>query len=152
MQIADFQEASIRSRKTLAESTRSFKKGFSESAGSGSNIKAPFMGLLKEYQAEVDRLTARAKFAEGAFLEIYKALDIVPDPTPLLIRGEDDSALVREYEERLLGMQAENSALEIKAEDQTMYEDTIAHLQEELHAATLNVDARVSAPACLHRK
>ena len=36
------------------------------------------------YQTEIDNLTKRSKFAENAFLNVYKVLAEAPDPYPLL--------------------------------------------------------------------
>ena len=36
------------------------------------------------YQTEIDNLTKRSKFAENAFLDVYKVLAEAPDPYPLL--------------------------------------------------------------------
>jgi homeobox protein cut-like len=35
---------------------------------------------LKAYQEEIDRLTKRCKFAENAYLSVYKVLAEAPDP------------------------------------------------------------------------
>ena len=40
----------------------------------GSEVAKEVAGLLKAYQEEVDRLTQRAKYAEGAFLGVYQKL------------------------------------------------------------------------------
>lgn len=53
----------------------------------GSNTRAY---LCSAYQSEIDALTKRAKFAENAFLNVYKVLSDAPDPYPLL-----EAAVVR---------------------------------------------------------
>ena len=45
---------------------------------------------MRAAQEEVDKLTQRAKYAEGAFLDMYQKLYEAPDPAPALA-----SALVR---------------------------------------------------------
>lgn len=35
------------------------------------------------YQAEIDNITKRTKYAENAFLTVYKLLADAPDPAPL---------------------------------------------------------------------
>lgn len=45
--------------------------------------------LIKLYQAEVDTLTNRARAAEKAFMEIYKALHHTIDPVPALTKAVD---------------------------------------------------------------
>lgn len=44
------------------------------------------------YQTEIDSLTKRSKFAENAFLDVYKVLAEAPDPYPLL-----EATVVRIY-------------------------------------------------------
>jgi len=41
-------------------------------------------GVLKAYQSEVDNQTKRARFAENAFLSLYKLLYDATDPVPYL--------------------------------------------------------------------
>ena len=43
--------------------------------------------LLKSYQEEIDRLTARAKLGESAFLDVYQRLYEAPDPAVALMAG-----------------------------------------------------------------
>ena len=43
--------------------------------------------LLKSYQEEIDRLTARAKLGESAFLDVYQRLYEAPDPAAALMAG-----------------------------------------------------------------
>jgi homeobox protein cut-like len=78
LEVANAQEASVGSRKALAESTKAFKKldDAEKLAGWGA--------LLKGYQGEVDGLTKRSKAAELAFLNMFKALRDIPSPVPML--------------------------------------------------------------------
>ena len=78
LEVANAQEASVGSRKALAESTKAFKKldDAEKLAGWGA--------LLKGYQGEVDGLTKRSKAAELAFLNMFKALRDIPNPVPML--------------------------------------------------------------------
>ena len=46
--------------------------------------------LLKLYQNEIDQLTRRSRFAENAFLSLYKSLYEAPDPAPSLNVAVDD--------------------------------------------------------------
>ncbi|KAF4319912.1 hypothetical protein JM18_001229 [Phytophthora kernoviae] len=72
-------DASVRSRKKLAETTKQFRRLDSDTdkaAGAGP--------LLKAYQEEIDHLTRRAKFSENAFFQLYKGLYAAPDPAPAL--------------------------------------------------------------------
>ena len=47
-----------------------------------------------EYQLEIDQITARARTAESAFLEIVQKLSLAPDPVPLIENVLVRSALV----------------------------------------------------------
>ncbi|EFN56705.1 hypothetical protein CHLNCDRAFT_144082 [Chlorella variabilis] len=79
--VANAQEASVKSRRVLAERTKDFRR---HAAQEVSKEVAP---LLKAYQEEVDRLTSRSKAAEGAFLDLYQRLYEAPDPAPALSAG-----------------------------------------------------------------
>ena len=43
--------------------------------------------LLKEYQKEIDSLNNRSKYAEAAFIDLYKKLAEIPDPCPVFAAG-----------------------------------------------------------------
>ncbi|KAG7381291.1 Cut-like homeobox [Phytophthora pseudosyringae] len=83
-------DASVRSRKKLAETTKHFRRlatDADKAVGAGP--------LLKAYQEEIDHLTRRAKFSENAFFQLYKGLYAAPDPAPALAMvasssGNDD--------------------------------------------------------------
>lgn len=76
--IQSLQESTLTSRRSLAQRTKEFKKLEEEL-----KLKE-FKPLLKLYQTEVDSLTERAKCAEGAFFNVYRAISELPDPKPLL--------------------------------------------------------------------
>ncbi|EQC34730.1 hypothetical protein SDRG_07544 [Saprolegnia diclina VS20] len=82
-------EASLKSRKALAEHTKRFRKLASEPEKAAS-----LPGLLKAYQEEIDTLTKRAKFSDNAFFTLYKALYEAPDPVPALEAALEASAVV----------------------------------------------------------
>ncbi|KAI8975931.1 hypothetical protein BDB01DRAFT_853441 [Pilobolus umbonatus] len=77
LSIVENQKDGLVSRKKLAEQTREFKKMPDE------NKLQQFKSLLKAYQSEIDHITKRTKYAESAFLSVYKTLADAPDPTPL---------------------------------------------------------------------
>jgi len=112
-EIVSNQREALASRKALAEQTKEFKRTnpaasttpaslsssgiLSSGAGAGAGAEdedkggagggaggAAFKGLLKNYQTEIDSLTKRSKFAETAFLNIYKLLADAPDPAKML--------------------------------------------------------------------
>eukprot|EP00960_Hanusia_phi_P044864 756872-Hanusia_phi.AAC.3 len=78
LEVANAQESSTTSRKALAESTKNFRKLPDEEK------LAAWGPLLKSYQTEIDSLTKRCKAAELAFINVFKALRDVPDPTSML--------------------------------------------------------------------
>lgn len=92
LRIGENQEASLKNRRKLAESTRDFKKASAED-----KLKI-FQSLLKGYQEEVDNLTKRAKFGENAFLNIYQKLYEAPDPVPALSSATELASKVAELE------------------------------------------------------
>lgn len=78
VEILEHQKNSILTRKELASRTKTFRK-----LGDEAKI-LEIKVLLKLYQAEVDNLTQRSKFAETSFLNLYKLFAEAPDPVPLL--------------------------------------------------------------------
>jgi len=143
IEIADLQDGSVISRKALADATRTFKKSFTGSGGGTNASYKPFSALLKEYQAEIDRLTARAKFSESAFLELYKALDPLPDPVPFLQRGVEDGNLVAELQQRMSGIEAQSTAMHLNHGERAEYESTFEHLRAQIHAARAETEDHV---------
>ncbi|CAO3635894.1 unnamed protein product [Cunninghamella echinulata] len=72
------------SRKKLAEQTREKLQ--------------QFKGLLKGYQFEIDNITRRTKYAENAFLTVYKLLADAPDPIPLFDAAVEQSVKLVDFE------------------------------------------------------
>ncbi|KAK9471968.1 CASP C terminal-domain-containing protein [Dipodascopsis tothii] len=77
-EIFETQKLSMVSRKDLASKTKEFRR-----LGDEEKL-VEIKSLLKAYQTEIDNLTKRGKFAETAFLNVYRALGEAPDPYPLL--------------------------------------------------------------------
>lgn len=122
-------DASVRSRKKLAETTKHFRRlatDADKAAGAGP--------LLKAYQEEIDHLTRRAKFSENAFFQLYKGLYAAPDPAPALALvassfGTDDlTEENRKLKRELKEYEAEFATL--KNQD-----ITIRNLEEQVAAA-----------------
>ncbi|THH32502.1 hypothetical protein EUX98_g1693 [Antrodiella citrinella] len=93
VELVENQKESMMGRKALSEKTKDFKK-ISDDA----KLNA-VKGLLKSYQTEIDSLTKRSKFAETAFLSVYKVLAEAPDPYPLLEAAVDQTVKVAEARE-----------------------------------------------------
>ncbi|KAL3671953.1 hypothetical protein V7S43_002620 [Phytophthora oleae] len=130
-------DASVRSRKKLAETTKHFRRlatDADKAAGAGP--------LLKAYQEEIDHLTRRAKFSENAFFQLYKGLYAAPDPAPALAMmaansGNDDFA---EENKKL-----KKELKEYKAEFASLKNQdiTIRNLEEQVAAAAREQDDAV---------
>ena len=84
LEIADNQERSAEGRDALKEVIRQFR------AVAAEERPAQIGSVIRAFQAEVDALTRRQSSAETAFLSLYRSLDDVPDPVPLLreVSGE----------------------------------------------------------------
>lgn len=72
------QDESEASRKKLVELSREFRKTTPD------ELRKMVAPLLKSFQAEIDALSKRSKCSETAFLNIYKKIIELPDPTPAL--------------------------------------------------------------------
>ncbi|ESN93755.1 hypothetical protein HELRODRAFT_180623 [Helobdella robusta] len=77
-EIATRQDESEVSRKKLVEMTKEFKRTTPD------EIKKIVAPLLRLFQAEIDALSKRSKIGETAFLNIYKKILEIPDPTVAL--------------------------------------------------------------------
>lgn len=100
--IQTFQESTLTSRRALAQRTKEFKKNDEET-----KLKE-IKSLLKLYQTEIDSLTERAKCAEGAFFNVYRAISELPDPKPLLEVSLDSVMTAGEVDE----LKVENKRLQ----------------------------------------
>jgi homeobox protein cut-like len=98
--------------------------------------------IIRRYQQEVDRLTARANDAETAFLSLYKVLATVMDPVPALnqalsLQSKAQRATQLELENAKLAKELDNirkESLEIQNQEVTVrrLQDTIAHYESHL--------------------
>ncbi|KZT26663.1 hypothetical protein NEOLEDRAFT_1090011 [Neolentinus lepideus HHB14362 ss-1] len=114
IELVENQKESIVGRKALADRTKEFKKIPDEEK------LTAFKGLLKSYQTEIDNLTKRSKFAENAFLSVYKVLAEAPDPYPLLEAVVDQTAQLAETAELQSSvdrLREENASLKQKVND-----------------------------------
>ena len=73
LKIADQREEAVAGREVLKDVIRAFK------ATPQAERVEKIGGVVKAFQAEVDALTRRQTFAEGAFLDLYRSLDEAPD-------------------------------------------------------------------------
>ncbi|KAA8497958.1 Protein CASP [Porphyridium purpureum] len=125
--IGEQQSETARTRKQLAEQTRECRRQVAALIATGDNtqgsagvaaaeVGSHFGALLKQYQKEIDRLTVRAKGAEGAFLGLYKGLYDLPDPCGLLERAilDRERVTLLENETTMLAEQAWDKDREIE--------------------------------------
>eukprot|EP00741_Cyanophora_paradoxa_P009913 tig00000157_g9603.t1 len=137
LEIADNQEASLKSRKRLAEQTKGFAK-FPDDQ----KLKE-LRPLLKSYQEEVDRLTVRAKSSENAFLSLYKLLYEAPDPVPTLAAALEDSSKTAELEAQNRRMRQELDEYKNEFSMLKNQEVTIRRLEEKCRALETQMEAKV---------
>mmetsp|Transcript_17943 Transcript_17943/g.23477 ORF Transcript_17943/g.23477 Transcript_17943/m.23477 type:complete len:787 (-) Transcript_17943:2917-5277(-) len=138
LEVANNQEKSVRSRKKLAEATKEFRK-----TGNAEARIRKVGPLLRQYQEEIDRLTRRARFAEGSFLSLYKSLYEAPDPVPLLFDAEADKRKASELEFRVERLQTEMVEYEEEFSTLKNQDITIRKLEDQLATAEKNVESRV---------
>lgn len=124
LRIGENQEASLKNRRKLAETTREFKKASTE------DKPKLFQPLLKGYQEEVDNLTKRAKFGENAFLNIYQKLYEAPDPVHALASATELASKVAELESENRKMKHELEEYRTEAAHLRNQQATVRRLEE----------------------
>lgn len=125
-------ENSLKSRKKLAETTKSFRKLSDADKANG-------MGpLLRAYQEEIDSLTRRAKYSENAFFMLYKGLYTAPDPVPSLEMANDSK--VAELEEDNRRLKREVHDFEVEFASLKNQDITIRKLEEQLASMESEMD------------
>jgi len=132
--IAENQQQSQKSRRGLAERTRDFKKSPDEEKN---NLFGP---LLKAYQVEIDALTKRAKFSEGAFVRLYQALYEAPDPAVALAMGLDCAEQLQESMEQQSKMKTELDEYRAEAATLKNQRATLAQLQKKNRSLEQSVE------------
>jgi len=110
-EIADNKDASMVSRKKLAEQTKQFRK-----YGDPDKL-SNFGNLLKLYQEEIDKLTKRSKTAENSFLSLYKLLAEAPDPVIGINAAMNDSQQSSRDSNRVGELDIENRKLRTELEE-----------------------------------
>lgn len=125
-------EASVRSRKKLAETTKNFRRL------ADADKVAAVGGLLRAYQEEVDSLTRRAKFSENAFFMLYKELYAAPDPVASLEIVADMK--VADIEEENKKLRRELRDYETEFASLKNQDITIRKLEEQLNTSTQEMD------------
>jgi homeobox protein cut-like len=136
--IAEAQEVSVASRKRLAERTKEFKKSVEPD---DFRLLAP---LLKLYQEEVDALTSRAKFAQAAFLEVFKRMYEAPDPVHAIAEGLGASSRNAELEAKVLKTAQELEEYKTESRNIKNQQITIRRLEEKVRALEAECSAKDS--------
>ncbi|KAI8927239.1 CASP C terminal-domain-containing protein [Entophlyctis helioformis] len=101
LSIIEHQSESTASRKRLADQTKDFRK-----VPDDEKLKE-VKSLVKAYQSEIDNMNRRSKFAETAFLNLYKLLSDLPDPASLVSAALEQTKQLAE----VANLQAENRRL-----------------------------------------
>lgn len=150
-ELAAKQDESDASRKKLVEFSKEFKKTTSE------DVCKQAAPLLKSFQAEIDNLTKRCKFAEGAFLKVYKTLVDVTDPVPALeyciglekklgkyadleIENKNLRETLKEYNEEFKEIRNQDVTIKTLKEKLKAYEDNIS---ENVSSKTKEVEKEI---------
>lgn len=101
IEIAQQLETGDKSRKTLIEKTKEFRKNLTDEQR---KLVAP---ILKQFQLEIDGSTKRSKFMEQILLNLYKQLIDLPDPNPAL----ENAQLKHKKAEKMQDLEIENKQL-----------------------------------------
>ncbi|KAL4109345.1 hypothetical protein PRIC1_001046 [Phytophthora ramorum] len=123
-------DASVRSRKKLAETTKHFRR-----LGTDADKAAGAGPLLKAYQEEIDHLTRRAKFSENAFFQLYKGLYAAPDPAPALALVASSSFGTEDLTDENKKLKRELKEYEAEFASLKNQDITIRNLEEQVAAA-----------------
>ncbi|KAI8884818.1 hypothetical protein K501DRAFT_247112 [Backusella circina FSU 941] len=132
--IVEHQKDGLVSRKKLAEQTREFKKIPDEEK------IGHFKPLLKGYQAEIDNITRRTKYAENSFLTVYKLLADAPDPAPLFEAAIDQSARLVDN----TTLENENKRINEKLEASKELTEALGKTNEELLKKIATLESSLS--------
>jgi homeobox protein cut-like len=100
--------------------------------------------VLKAYQGEINKLIARAKFAEGSFLTVYKALAAAPDPVPLLQEAMDESHKAAALEAENREMKTRLAEYDKEFQNLKNQEYTVRKLEAENKEYERKLEQRVS--------
>lgn len=130
LEIADNQERAAEGREGLKNVIRQFK------ALSVEERASKIGGVIRAFQGEIDALTVRQAFAEDAFLSLYRSLDGVPDPVPVLRMCTDAG-------QTIAGAMAEIGSLKQQVAD---YEREFQTLKSQSHTVRSNPFGRVISP------
>ncbi len=135
LEIADNQEQSAAGREVLKQKLQEFKKVPPEER------PAKIGGVIKAFQAEVDMLTRRQTFAEGAFLGLYRSLADAPSPLPALRGAEAELKQLSSAAAEAAKLKRELAENDREFEGLKSQEQSIKRLEKELREAEARADA-----------
>ena len=139
--VADNGKRSSAHRKALAKSTKEFR-GLSEAE------RIQQLGsFVKSWQTEVDDLTARAQFAEKAFLELSKSIKSAPDPSPILLAAQRDIPLVANLRQKNKELNQEVKELEKEFDGLSNQDITIRKLEAQIAALNSEQEDKIEKVA-----
>ncbi|KAI3427262.1 hypothetical protein D9Q98_007195 [Chlorella vulgaris] len=136
LSVANAQEASVASRRVLAERTKDFRRHAAQ------EVSKEVGPLLKAYQEEVDRLTTRAKAAEGSFLELYQRLYEAPDPAPALAAGLELASRATQLEAEATKMAQELAEYKQESTELKNQDFTIRKMEERARELEAQLEER----------
>ena len=142
--IGDNQTRSLDSRKELATATKKFRQRPLEERLS------TLGSFVKKYQREVDELTARALYAENAFVKLAKALDNAPDPALMLQKAYQQLPKVKELKRKNKRLEDEVKELEKEFDGLSNQDITIRELQIQIQALERGTDTKIEGLAAQH--
>ncbi|KAH8870048.1 Protein CASP [Schistosoma japonicum] len=126
------------SRNNLVNQTKEFRKSAPEDVRKSSST------VIKCYQAEFDALQKRCKYAEDAYLSLYKRLIELPDPSFALgelhsLQKRADKATEFEFESRKF----KETCDELKAKVQELKKRENKRLQKRLDELTTSLNSQI---------
>eukprot|EP01035_Chromulina_nebulosa_P023636 gene23636-30650_t len=113
IEMRELKTCSINGRKRLNDMTKAFRSNASKSI--------TLTDVLKAYQEEIDQLSKRSKFSENAYFVIFKSLDQLPDPVPI----------IESLMSSVLGGSANSLEIERLKSELKQYDDEFQHLKNQ---------------------
>ncbi|CAH8565531.1 unnamed protein product [Schistosoma margrebowiei] len=128
------------SRTNLVNQTKEFRKSASE------DVRKYCSTVIKCYQSEFDALQNRCRYAEEAYLSMYKQLIDLPDPLFALgelhsLQKRAEKAVEFEFESRKFKESCDE--LKIKVQELKNYERENKRLQKRLDELTVSLETQI---------
>ncbi len=142
-------QQSLKTRKTLADNTKAFKKTVKQtetilskvSSSSAAADKHTFdkfstdvKSVVKMYQDEIDVLTKRCRASDNVCIDFYKSIVDLPDPTPLLQNSVNH---IQSFEEQVLHLL---KGMEEMQQEVVKQQSTVKKLEEMQKVTTAELE------------